>query len=201
MPPRRNKGFTLLELVVALCIFALIGSASYAVLGEIITAQQRLDERADRLAGLQRWLMYSRRDLLQMAPCGLSAPPPVVPAEQTQNTTQLNFCRRGRPNPLGAPRSELEEVEYRLEGSQLTRKAWSPAAGPEDMPQATPLLGGVRAITTRFMDDSRQWRDGWQAADARLPTLMMVEVSVDIESIGIVRQLIPVASVSDADAR
>lgn len=199
MPARPTQGFTLLEVVVALCIFALIGCGSYFLLQGIVAAERRLEERTNRLAGLQRWLIFGGRDLLQMSPCGLAAAPAAGEGADAADASRLAFCRRGRSNPLGAPRSELVAVEFRLDNGRLVRRAWGMPAGAKDTPRDTELMGGVRAFTARFLDDGRQQQEGRPMADGTSAS-PMIEISVDIESLGVVRQLIPVASTANADA-
>ncbi len=49
-----EQGFTLIEMLVALALLALISLAGFALIQTVLNAQQRTDGRLERLAGLER---------------------------------------------------------------------------------------------------------------------------------------------------
>jgi len=63
---QRNTGFTLLELLVSLSIFALIGVMAYGGLQSVMIQQSRTEEASQRLADLQKAYRIMRRDLEQI---------------------------------------------------------------------------------------------------------------------------------------
>lgn len=73
--PRRDgeAGLTLVEMLVALAIFALVGLASFATLDTIIRVRDRTEGRLERVADLDRALMILGRDLAQSRPGGIEA--------------------------------------------------------------------------------------------------------------------------------
>ena len=48
-----QRGFTLLELLVSLAIFAILGVAAYAGLDAVLNAKDRIEAKADQLGRLQ----------------------------------------------------------------------------------------------------------------------------------------------------
>lgn len=67
--PRMNKqaGFTLLELVIALAIFALLGLASGRLFSTVVRAQQGTASHEQNCVRLQRAIAVIERDALRVA--------------------------------------------------------------------------------------------------------------------------------------
>ncbi len=62
-------------------------------------------------------------------------------------------------NPLGAERSTLQRVRYRLDDGKLLREHWlvlDATLDPEPVKRV--LLDGVSSLKLRFLDDARDWR-------------------------------------------
>ena len=74
-PPRRQRGLTLIELMVALAIFAVLGVLSYRALAEVSTSRTRLEEGFERWRSIGRAMQRIDTDLLQLvAPATSSSP-------------------------------------------------------------------------------------------------------------------------------
>ena len=122
-------GFTLLEILVAMAIFTLIGLASTAVLSSVIDSDELSTERFGKLQTLQRAMLTLERDILQATarpirvegetnPVVLSGGGDLFQSE----TDGLGLVRSGWHNPqLMLPRSTLQAVAYRLQEGQLQR--------------------------------------------------------------------------------
>ena len=64
----RQRGFTLLELLVALAIFALVSVMAYGGLASVLDQQFATDEIAGQLARLQKTYLLLQRDFEQLVP-------------------------------------------------------------------------------------------------------------------------------------
>jgi general secretion pathway protein J len=64
-------GFTLLELLVALAIFAVLATMAYAALNSVLTARKQVEAKSARLSALQTALMIMERDVEQAVPRGI----------------------------------------------------------------------------------------------------------------------------------
>lgn len=122
---RSQKGFTLMEILVALFIFSVVGMISAQLLGRTLDAYEVLEDRGSRLAQIHRAMFVVQRDMLQYqkravrTPSGESFPPLMIGDEGN-----LEMTRGGWRNPLQRPRSELQRVAYRLQGDDLVRAYW-----------------------------------------------------------------------------
>lgn len=141
-----TAGVTLVEMLVALVLFALIGAAGFGVLDQILRTQRATEGRLERLAGIQRGLYLLTTDFLQARPGTLAHQPgaqgPVVLLERSAAETAAGRIA----------------LAYRLRDGFLLREV-SDAAGRAVARQ--PLLEGVAGIAWQFYDDELGWLDQW----------------------------------------
>jgi general secretion pathway protein J len=196
---RRSAGFTLLELLVALAIFAVLATMAYTALNAVLNARKEVEKRAVRLAELQTTFMVMERDIEQtVARAVRDELGDEQPALQGGGVgiTVLTLTRTGWRNPLGAARSDLQRVSYGFENQQLSRASWSNLdRGPGNVPYTEVLLNGVSAVEVRFLTQDRQWLGYWppeadggqQQTAAVLPRA--IEISVDADGWGRITRL------------
>ena len=160
----RQCGFTLMEMLIAVTITAVIGLGVWQVLSGVINARDRVDEVADEFAALQRTMLLFERDMNQM----INRPArdvfgDVQPALTSRiEPFNLLLTRQGWRNPLGHRRSDLQRVAWEYDGDALVRSYW-PALdqGQQDNRRQTLVLDGLKTFKLRFLDNNRQWRDNW----------------------------------------
>lgn len=193
--PRRSAGFTLLELLIALAIFAIMSVIAYGGLRSVLEARDRAAASADRLAELQLAFTIIGRDLEQAVdrPIRDEFGDPESALEGTEESLELT--RGGWRNPAGLQRSELQRVAYSLEGEELLRRTWQVldrTQGSE--PRSTALLSDVEELSLRYLDADREWRTFWPTGpaavagvEAALP--IGIEISVTTERWGQVTRL------------
>jgi general secretion pathway protein J len=125
----KYQGFTLLEILIAMAIFTLIGLASTSVLTTVIDSDEASSQRFEKLETLQRAMLTLERDLLQALPRAVrvngEANSTVMRGGQDildSEADGIAFVRAGWHNPqLMLPRSTLQAVGYRLQEGQLQR--------------------------------------------------------------------------------
>jgi general secretion pathway protein J len=142
-----QPGLTLIELVVALAIFALLGVLSYRALAEVSTSQTRLEEGFQRWRSIGRCMQRIDNDLLQgvapAAPPGVLRSPALVLVQGTRGEPELQLLRIDHERGV-------RRVGFRLRDGQLDWLRWS-GREPVGEPEHEKLLGGVRAMRWSFL--------------------------------------------------
>ncbi len=200
--PRPFCGFTLIELVVVLGIFAVLSVLAYGGLNSVLKARVSVERALDRTVAMQKAYLRLRNDFQQLrdrpARDGYGDAQPallVTPDERVE------FTRGGWRNPLSQARSTQERVSYRLdEDNRLLRSSWRVLDRAQDSALVEiPLLENVEAMEWRFLDASRQWQTAWPSTDvspgppagpaATLP--LAVELTLRTKDWGELRFLFP----------
>ncbi len=190
-----GRGFTLLELLVALAVFAILSVMAYQGLRTVGEVRQRVEGQAERLASLQLALGLLERDLEQAASRpvrdGYGDLRPAFEGSAL-GPEIMAFTRSGWRNPAGLPRSNLQRVAYRYRDGVLYRRHWRVLDQAQDSaPVERPLLEGVEALELRFLDHGLQWQGAWPADPERMRELLprAVEITLDVQGIGEIRRL------------
>lgn len=209
---RRDPGFTLLEVMVAMAIFALIGIVSAALLNRILDARNLSEERAERLGGLQRAVLRLERDLLQATGRPIrDGFGDVQPALILEDARRIEFSRHGWRNPLELARSEVQRVAWSLdEEGALSRRFWSVLDRAQDSrPRSQTVLGAVEDLEFVLLDmEGGSWREwppergapvlpGEAREDRPLPGAL--RVSLTLSPFGRVERLIPLARMPEVE--
>jgi general secretion pathway protein J len=201
---RYRSGFTLLELLVALAIFALLSVMAYAGLSTVLTANQVLETHMERLSEIQRSVTFLSRDIRQTVNRGIrdtygDNKQPLIGASEfdTLGTPKIELTRTGYANPLGTKRSFLQRVAYRVEDETLYRNSWRVLDQAQDSEaDALTICHAVEALQLRYLDRENNWHDQWPPIDPEYqgPVLpIAVEVSLTLTDWGKVVRLLPLA--------
>jgi len=185
-----DQGFTLLELLVALSIFAIMATAIYSSLAMLLATSSRLDESGKSLRELQKTMQVLGRDLAQVSNrpvrsgYDVELPPLLWPGPEAQ----LEMTSAGRSNPLGQPRCSLQRIAFRLRDGKLERLAWQVLDQAQDSkPYIQPLLSGVSNFEVSFSAGQNQSFPDWPPANppAEMPALpRAVRVVMEVEGWG-----------------
>ncbi|MFK8040733.1 type II secretion system minor pseudopilin GspJ [Congregibacter sp.] len=210
MDSSKQRGFTLVEVLIALAITAFVAAASYSGISSTLTGAEQLRAASERTRDLNRALSLLNRDLRQFSnrsvrdefggtqPALSGGPLAFYP---------LSLTRDGWSNSLQQRRSELQRVFYYIEDDSLWRAYYTVLDRAVDAePQRSELLKGVNALELRFLDslenlqldrnmvvDTRSWPESWVAdpgaASAVLQPPVALELRLDLADLGEVRRL------------
>jgi general secretion pathway protein J len=169
-----NKGFTLVEVLVALAVFGVLSMLAYMTLGSTLSNSDLISERMDRMQSIQRSVRMLSSDFVQSAPrpvrdeLGTGYRPAILAG--TTGDFALEITRGGWSNPAGLPRGTQQRTAYRIEDNSLVRYHWNVldrTFGNE--PVATVLLDDIDALGVRFLEANGEWSDVWppQAAQGQ----------------------------------
>jgi len=166
--PSKQQGFTLLEVLIAIGITAMIGLGSWQILHSAIRTSQSTQERIKELNALQKTMLLITRDFQQIVPRSIRDEYGDSQAALTSKSEfySLVFTRTGWRNPLDDPRSSLQRVAYQLDQDKLLRYYWSELDRSQDSQSIHhTLLKGVESLSFRFMNSSGGWVDEWPVTD------------------------------------
>lgn len=192
----RAGGFTLLELLVAIAVFAVVATLAYGGLASVLEAREETAAGAARLRALQQTFLMLQRDLDQVQARGIRDEYGDGKPALHGGPDWLEFSRGGWSNPADQPRSQLQRVAYALREHRLIRAHWQVLDRAQDSaPYEAPLLEQARALRLRFLDANHEWQEQWpplsqreaSAAQETLPRA--VEFTVELEHWGEVTRL------------
>ena len=166
MNRRRSKGFTLIEVLVAVAIFGVLTTLSVMTISQTLLSVEFLSDRMDRLQAIQRTMRYLGGDLMQ------AAPRPVrdelgegfLPAVWTDlgSIFALELTHGGWSNPAGLPRGTLQRSAYRLQDGELIRYHWTVLDRTyANKAIETVLLDDVESLLFRYLQDNGEWITQW----------------------------------------
>ncbi|MDF2184879.1 type II secretion system minor pseudopilin GspJ [Grimontia hollisae] len=185
-----NQGFTLIEVLLALMIFATLSVAANQIFRNVINSNVQTEEVGNALKSLQRTLLIMDSDFRQML------------ARQYRNGSDeakeallefgddlldsesqgIRFVRGGWINPQQLfPRGEVVKVGYRIQDETLERIRWMyPDNSSALEPAAMPLMEGVTGLRFEVLGD-----DGWKTEwEAPLSMPRAIRVTLDTERYG-----------------
>lgn len=166
---KTQRGFTLLELLIAVAIFAFLALATYRMLSSVLQTDGATRAHEQQLRELVRGMAAFERDVLQAVPRPVRSPfgdEQAALLGKDGDGTSLEFTRAGWRNPMGAPRSRLQRVRWELSGEQWQRRYWGVLDQAQDsQQQVQAVLDGVTAFKLRYMDRQGQWQSSWPPTD------------------------------------
>lgn len=200
---RVQKAFTLIEVLVALAIFAILAALAYGTLGQTLLSAEVLNERMDRLQAIQKTVRHLSQDFLQLAPrpVRLELGDSMGPALQTDLRSEfaLELTHGGWSNPVALPRGTLQRAAYRLEDDELVRYYWTVLDRTlSNEPIAVTILDGVESLLFRYLLDSGDWIEQWPPPTAPGPLGFRqrpraVEFTLTLQDAGEIRRIIEIA--------
>ncbi len=169
---KRYRGFTLLELLVAIGIFALISGIAYGSLTRLMNDRVRLESEHEfwrtlslAFTRIEDDLSHSRersvRDVIGFTQPAFRGQPTDIRAIAAPS---MEFTRGGVISFSSGARSDLQRVAYRLVDGTLKRLTWPVLdLGLQTAPIETPLLSNVEEFRVRFYAPAGAWLDLWPA--------------------------------------
>lgn len=198
-----SRGFTLLEVLIAIAIFVIVGAMAMGGYNELVTQSQILEENNARSRAVQSAVQRMVQDFSTLEPRPVREPlgESYQPALRSDARSQLlaELTHSGWSNPAGLPRSTLQRVAYRIdEEGRLRRDHWyvlDRTLGGE--PVSRVLVDRVEGLTFRFMDNNGRWHEQWpplgySAPDAQRIRPIAVEITLELEDWGEIKRLVEV---------
>lgn len=161
----KQSGFTLLEILIAMSIAALIGIAAMSLLDKATIVHKNIKDKGTRYNNIERTMLFISNDIQQLAPRKFRDEfgdlKDNLSSDDSVGTTRLSLTRLGRRNPAGLARSNLEKLTYLVEDEKLMRISFlHPDGMSQNSALARTLLEDVESLTVSFYD-GENWTDFW----------------------------------------
>lgn len=183
---RNSRAFTLVELLVALAIFAILSGFAYRSLDAMLQNREALQKESRKWRDVAVFVSRLERDLAAVldrgarAASGVDLAPMSSSIEVATARDGLAFTRSGAPlyeNALAAP----QRIAYRLNGARIERLAWGAVdAAPRAEPVAVTVLADVQGLAFRFMTPRGEWRASWGLPGSVEAVPAAVEVTLQL---------------------
>jgi general secretion pathway protein J len=162
---KEQQGFTLIEILIALLVFAIVAVLATVGLSAVLKARERSNVQVQTMQQMQLAFLIMKQDINQMV-----ARPVIdntgnqIPA-LVEHAHYIEFTRAGYVNPLmQLKRSTLQRVAYIFHQQQLIRRTWPVLdRAPETQPSDRVLLTHLQNINFAFLADNKQFTQIWPA--------------------------------------
>ena len=204
IPHSRPKGFSLLELVVAVAVFAVVAAAAYGSLAAIARTRGALAAQQDRFAQVQRALALLADDLRQGVGRSVRGSDGRELPALAGSAQALEFTRLGFANPLAEARSNLQRVAFALDAGTLREGRYAVLdRAPNSVPAWRDLLPRAGQLRLRYLGCDHVWREAWPPGEilpcqpgidvnAQLPRA--VELRIAPPELGDIRRIVELAA-------
>ena len=183
----RQRGFTLVEMLVALTIFALMSVLAYRGLAAVLQTREHLTEDNRRWRDIALTLAQLEQDMNMVVnrPVRDSGDLPLPalvgnPQALGANDAQLSFSRMGLAWQSGVL-ADVQRHGYRLSNGTLEQLVWPVLdRAPLTEPVVHALLERVNRFELRYLDGRGNWQPRWPLPGvAALPAALEVVLELD----------------------
>ncbi len=204
IPDSRPKGFTLLELLVAVAVFAALAAAAWGGLATLARTRAALAAEQQRFAEVVRAVGRFERDLRQAIGRPVRDGGNALVPALAGDASAIEFTHVGHADPLAETRSHLERVAYAPDGRDLRRSHYAVLdRAPDSRPLGRVAIERAGALRLRYLGCDGAWREAWppraaapcEAAGDRLGALpRAVEFRLAPEGLGEIRRVVELPS-------
>ena len=192
--PNIYRGFTLIEMVIAVAIFAVMMVIAFPGLTHIAKVGEQVGQSNRRLSELQFALTYLNRDWMQVSSRKILDQYGDEKAHIVIADNSISFTHSGWSNLLQHKRSELQRVQYLMKENQLVRQYWlSLDRVSAAEPISTVLIDDVESFAIHLIDSSEQAIERWPLEEQRVNSPIALRVEIDIKQFGQVHRIMEIA--------
>ncbi len=180
----RVRGFTLIEILIALSILALIAILGYRATSALAQSEAKLSAEAARWRAFDGMFARLEADMRAAQPrtarAGSSVEPAWVGATDAAGNATIRFSRAGTES-AGEPGAAGQRIAYRLGNGAIEVAYWPHLDQPASVAPATyALAGGVTALRVSYLDSQGGWQERWPVlGEPTLPRAVRVVLALD----------------------
>lgn len=159
----QRAGFTLLEILVALSVFAILATLTSSVMYHAFNTRALVTQQADRLSAVQLAMARIQRDTQQITTRTVRGNQLHVIPAFIGRTDYSEFTRSGEANPNdNTPLSTFRRIAYVCHDNQLIRRSWDAADTPNRQRfQDTVLLDKLNQCKLAYLAHDQRVLSTW----------------------------------------
>jgi len=191
------RGFSLIELLVALAVLAVLAAVSFRGLNSVLEAEAHVQSETRRWNDVAVVVAQMGRDLsLAIArpvrdEAGRARAALIVGNLQNETQGQLMVTRLGDDNSASS-QGDLRRVGYRLRAGVLEYMVWPAAdAAPDTTPSVNPVLENVTDLRLRALGPDGSWTLVWPADQQVIALPRAVEAQIVFAGGGRITRIFP----------
>ncbi len=186
----KAHGFTLLEVLIAMTIFAIVSAVSYGTLIRVLDQQQVLEKERAVWRGLSLAILRIEDDLSHTRQrtvrniYGASIPAFIGQPSDSRAIAPptLEFTRGGQWVLAAGSRAAVQRVAYRLRDGKLLREVWpSLDRSPTSVPRTATLLRNVEKFEILFYSPQGEWVANWPLNEKSEPLPRGVKLTLKLQ--------------------
>lgn len=121
----KKIGYTLIEVLIALAVFAIIAIITAAIMLQVFDTRERIAAEANKMNTLQLAILRIEQDTRQFVPRAVRSNDMKILSQFTGQHRYVEFTRGGMINPMSqAMESSLSRVAYTCDHDKLIRRSW-----------------------------------------------------------------------------
>jgi general secretion pathway protein J len=182
-PTSRCRAFTLIEVLLALLILAVIAVLGYRAVAALSDSEARLSAEATRWRTLDLFFARLEGDLRQAIPrparFGETRMAPWIGSADVDGNSALEFSRAGPEFALEVG-SAGQRLTYAYRESTVEVRYWASYDRPRNAePSAYALVSDIAQFHLSYLMRSGQWSDVWPlAGEPELPRAVRVQLAL-----------------------
>ena len=183
MTNARARGFTLIEVLLALLILAVIAVLGYRAVSSLSDSETKLSNEATRWRTLELFFSRLEGDLRQAMPRPArlddTRMPEWIGSADVNGNSTLEFSRAGPEFTLEAG-SAGQRLAYGFHDGTVEVRYWASYDRPRNVePTAYPLVADIAQFHLSYLTRSGEWSDVWPVSgEADLPRAVRVQLAL-----------------------
>lgn len=159
----KNKGFTLIEILIAIAVFAIIAGFTSTILSQILQIKENSKEQINKINDLQLTISLLSKDIKQIQERPVRGNQMHLFPSFIGQSDYLEFTRGGNVNPQAIEnRSTLIRVAYICKNHSLIRRIWSALDAPDrDIYKDTVMLNSLKKCEFSYVGMHQNIMPNW----------------------------------------
>jgi general secretion pathway protein J len=193
---RTPQGFTLVEVLVATAVFAIMSALAWGGLNAVIRARVALVAEQQDFSRTLRAVGALERDLQAVVARPVRGNYGETLPALRGDADHIELTRLGYASPLVEARSALERVVYQQDGKDLRRGRYAVLdRAAASLPELSSVRDRLRRFHLRYLDGEGRWLDAWPRRDDPPEALpRAVEFRLEIDGVGEITRLVELPS-------